>query len=214
MRPRALVVASAVFVASVLLGISIGASSHTFTLGQEEIQRHIDAHMPHTVRDIQVTSVSLRLADGRAEIRASAQGRPFDRPISRLAIRSTGAPRYDSLAGVFYLAAVETHAERVGYQDGTPYRQIMREGQAAYALGLALERFPLYRLRNDGPEWVVRTALDSVEIAEDRLVARLTVWTFDWAILAILLGPALLLALLAMLLRGAFLGLRRLRARK
>jgi hypothetical protein len=211
---QAAAVALTVFIASVLFGIWAESGPHTFTLGQDEIQRHIDAHMPHTVGDIRILSVSLHLADGRAEIRASAQGRPFDRSISRLAIRSTGAPRYDSWERIFYLAASQTRVERVGYQDGTPYRQMMREREAADALRLALERFPLYRLRSEHPGWVVRSALDAVEIADDRLVIRLTVWQVHWVFLAISLGFALLVALLAMLLRGGFLLLLRLISRK
>lgn len=186
------------------------------------------------LKNIRIKSVDVVIRDA-IEITAHVEGSRFAQSFST-AVFAIGTPLYNPSERAFFFKTSEFKVVEFAYKGGTVaerakgfVNRITRNEEAnnlatelapkleSWVTALAesavkhgLERFPVYRLKDDAKGWVVSASLKSVEVKDGKIVAVVSVWKLTWKVLlfaAIFIG--LLAALFAapeVLLFGALLG--------
>ena len=171
-------------------------------MASEESQRKNAA-----ARNLKILEVGVSIIDAIA-ITAKVEGRRFAQAFSAT-VHVVGVPEYRPRERAFFFKASEFKVLAFSYKGGTVSERATRfvkritkneELQAmaeelapkleAWVTALAensvkrgLERFPVYRLKDDLKGWAISVSLKSVEVKDGKIVAVVSVWQLTWTVL-------------------------------
>lgn len=190
------------------------------TLTRDTLQQKIDAKLPFTTKsNVVISGVQLDLSGDKINLAVAAQTRRMNAQLSGTGT-TTGTLRYDG-AGNFYFhpdelkvtglkVGDETHAatrtERVidKFMQSRTAERVEPAAEKLLQKGaeMALERIPVYRVKDDFKGTIIKAGLSSVEVKNNAVVAHVSLWRITGVVFAYLavgliglaLGVALMLA--------------------
>lgn len=159
-------------------------------------------------KNLRIKRVEVSL-DDRITVTAEVEGRRFAQAFSAT-VHAIGVPVYRPVDKAFFFKASEFKVVAFSYQDGpvteraTSFvRRITRNEEAnhlaaelaskleAWVTALAetsvkrgLERFPVYRLKDDFKGQLISASLKSVEVKGGEIVAVVSVWQLTWTVIS------------------------------
>lgn len=179
---------------AVLIGglVTIGwfiSTSHEVRRSQEYVQGKITGHLPKTAHGVTAREARVNFENNRVVILASVDGTRFKKNFS-MVVEAIGVPDYqNSRNGEFYFKPEQISVYDFQIDDPNPRSLFNRlperyKGKvedwmvkaAEHGAVLALERVPVYRVKDDNLGWVIHSSLQNVRIDGNELVITYSVW--------------------------------------
>lgn len=208
------VLASLICLAGVVWS-ALGKSRLVFA--QTEIQDRLNRQLPRTVKGVTIERVDVALANDRVALQATLQGQVIRQPIAAQ-VSARGAPRYDKDSHEIYFDADSIAFDRIaiggrtispGGDSRNPLvaTALMTAQQLAeQAVKAYLATLPVYRFKDDLKGFVLKAALSDVNVAGDRLVVDLSLWTLTTTTAVFAFWLLVGLVLIVLILRGSLWG--------
>jgi len=160
------------------------------------------------VTSLRADAAAVRIENGRIDIAANLQGKLVVGKRFYFSARLRGAPRYED--GAFYFEPEDVELSSLSFGGDSKLASALKSGLAhlsgggaveektreieeaikRLAQGLAksaLQGRPLYRLKDDVKGETLRATLERIEVLDDRIVVRFTLWRATaWAALGAL----------------------------
>mgnify|MGYP000916167802 CR=1 FL=1 len=194
---------------------ALGKSRLVFA--QTEIQDRLNRQLPRTVKGVTIERVDVALANDRVALQATLQGQVIRQPIAAQ-VSARGAPRYDKDSHEIYFDADSIAFDRIAVAGRTispggdsrnplvatalmTAQQLAEQAVKAY-----LATLPVYRFKDDLKGFVLKAALSDVNVAGDRLVVDLSLWTLTTTTAVFAFWLLVGLVLIVLILRGSLWG--------
>lgn len=186
---------------------------HEISMTQADIQKKIDEKMPYESKNgVKVDNVKLDLSDNKLGLSVDAKATKFKTEY-QLSAKTKGELRYDRNRGAFYFHPEQLHlsdvrangtnvSEKVGkfidkWVDSKKILDNKAELMAAAedlvqslvqsSAEAALTRVPVYKLQDNFKGYVVRAALERIEVRDGMVIAHVSLWQLTWTVLGWLL---------------------------
>jgi hypothetical protein len=190
----------------------------------ERIAEQENANKNAILRNLKIQNIDVRLADTQVTIKADVEGRRAGRGYFNATAYAVGTPEYRSRE--FYFKASEFKVTSFTYKEGplAPrisglVERITRNEEAnrmaaelaprleswvtSFAESMVkrgLERFPVYRLKDDTKGWLISASLKSVGVQNGELVITVSLWQLTSTVIVGLM----IFALAVLLVIGLF----------
>jgi hypothetical protein len=205
-------------------------ASFTEAQVQERINKQLDKELPVTgaahllVKTIIVRGATIHIQDNRIVAIVDVEGRLRTNKAFTLTVYAIGVPTYSF--GELFFKPDTIKVQKFAYEGSTPTelftgfaKRYVADGEtrqriedkapgveswmtavAENAAVHALERRPVYRLKDDVKGWLIRASLESVKIDQDRIVVTFSLWQLTSTVLfgcfCLIVGIAFLLILI------------------
>lgn len=187
------------------------------TLSQQTLQQKIDAKMPFTTKsNVVFSEVKLDLSGDKIGLAVAASTKKLNVQINGTG-QTTGTIRYDG-DGSFYFHPEELKVTSLTTGTGAAEGAVKPKVEAALEKWLknsdrakaaeataekwlqrgaemALERIPVYRVKDDFKGTIIKASLTSVEVKNNAVVAHISLWRLTGVVIGYLALGALALAL-------------------
>jgi len=196
-----------------LVGIFLLAfGSHTVTLSENEIQKRITAQLPKEHRGVTVQQVHIELSDGELTALVTMEGKKGGQTFD-LVISMRGTPVYESRDGEFFFKPRDVQVREFHFRGEKPSELVARlatryltnRGAQRLAADVApkvdawisesaertamfvLTRMPVYRLKDDGKGYIIKSSLESISVTSEGVSITFSLWQLTISVGIILL---------------------------
>jgi hypothetical protein len=173
---------------------------------REHLSKQVGKEMPIKgtaqllVKSVTIKQADVRIQDGRVLASIHVEGQMKTGKKFMLSTNTVGVPSYAE--GAFFFKPEKVEVEKFGYEGGSPKEAISRFADryvsdnklrtlaedvapkveewvtnlAQNTSIYALERWPVYRLKDDVKGVVIKASLESVKVDKDRIVVTFSLW--------------------------------------
>jgi hypothetical protein len=189
------------YVLALTLIVSGGHTTYTQRIGQDFVQKEIDAHLPNTSHGVTIQAMTVTL-DNKIDVLLEMTGKKLTRSFT-MVVHAVGQPDYEhSKNGELYFKPSEVKIVDHSF-NGTPPGQLLGVIRDRYVhkdtvknlltdiaphvedwmieaaektAVVALEHVPIYRMKSSGAGFFLGGALSNVSVEGDKLAITFNVW--------------------------------------